>query len=420
MHEVGATPNNDIPFQQAPTACAKPPAGKLLGQYPASASLIGIGSLSMPGTSDRPSVLLTLSVLTGLPILLWAYKSAMVYLFQRLGKIIYMGYVPPGARTEELGRDFPARLLRSTNTIKDGATVDIGIVYFQGNAGNPLHRIPLFQTLLRPSPFPFHLNPLASQSSPPKLAILAVAPRSYWKLSASKPTQRGLTNDYAHVLSYAVHRWPTDPLYANIQGLILENPFSSIPAMIRALYPEKWTPYHHHHHHHHHMGLGPLVWDAWDAVGAITAILPPPSSHTLSVQKDEPGAQNPIQRGTRDNMVPRKMGEELWTAASASATHSNFVIVNIFGAITSFHEFLFVFGAVSSKKSNDMRSADGGMAMARRVIIADGLHKNPRQRRQWLREMTRYIGRHMLVAARMDIDGGGRVGSRLMKGITGT
>lgn len=34
----------------------------------------------------------------------------MMYLFQR--KIIYMGYAPPGARTEGLHRDVPARFLK--------------------------------------------------------------------------------------------------------------------------------------------------------------------------------------------------------------------------------------------------------------------------------------------------------------------
>lgn len=37
------------------------------------------------------------SVFVGLPTALWSYKCLMMIAFQR--KIIYMGFLPPGART---------------------------------------------------------------------------------------------------------------------------------------------------------------------------------------------------------------------------------------------------------------------------------------------------------------------------------
>jgi pimeloyl-ACP methyl ester carboxylesterase len=144
-----------------------------------------------------------------------------------------------------------------------------------GNAGNPLHRLPLFKQLLR-------------ATEPQEISIVAVAPRSYWSSSTRSPSQKGLLVDYQAVLSHIAKRWdhcPNIVLYGHslgcavairllyqiqanaedasshqLQGLILENPISSIPEMVRALYPSRWIPYHY---------LGPFAWDKWDALSAI-------------------------------------------------------------------------------------------------------------------------------------------------------
>lgn len=52
---------------------------------------------------------------------------------------------------------------------------------------------------------------------------------------------------------------PTE-IRQRIAGIVLENPLPSIPFMVRALYPQKWLPYH---------WLGPFVFDRWDALGAL-------------------------------------------------------------------------------------------------------------------------------------------------------
>lgn len=52
-------------------------------------------------------------------------------------------------------------------------------------------------------------------------------------------------------------RWQGPPL----AGLIVENPLPSIPFMVRALYPQRWLPYH---------WLGPAVFDRWDARGVLS------------------------------------------------------------------------------------------------------------------------------------------------------
>jgi pimeloyl-ACP methyl ester carboxylesterase len=122
-----------------------------------------------------------------------------------------------------------------------------------GNAGNPLHRIPVFTTLL---------------DAIPSLAIFAPAPRSYWTSSdAARPTQAGLTADYTAALAFAASRFPTSRLTiyghslgasialcllashtdvskaaAMVHGLVLENAFSNMPDMLRVLYPQRWLP----------------------------------------------------------------------------------------------------------------------------------------------------------------------------------
>lgn len=53
--------------------------------------------------NTAPSVSLVLAAFIGLPLTLWSYKCLMLVLFQR--KIIYMGYLPPGTRTERLKED---------------------------------------------------------------------------------------------------------------------------------------------------------------------------------------------------------------------------------------------------------------------------------------------------------------------------
>lgn len=240
---------------------------------------------------------------------------------------------------------------RDDSSSKDIETV---LVYFQGNAGNPLHRIPLFQHLLR-----------SLSSHIPKVAVLAVAPRSYWKSSSRRPTQAGITKDYCSVLRYALQRFPTARItiyghslggaaaicvlhqlegehpelrndFNRIRGLILENPFSSIPAMVRALYPQKWLPYHH---------LAPLAFDKWDAVTTL-------ATH---VDKDDTVLGQAartmlILLSEHDEIVPIEMGTQIFNAA--------------------------------------MR---GPRCSARRVIIPRALHENAWNRKAWTDEVKRYL-----------------------------
>lgn len=149
-----------------------------------------------------------------------------------------------------------------------------------GNAGTPLLRLPLFRALLRPDRF--------RNDDFPRISIYAVAPRSFWLSDRSAPTQQTVLADYEAALAGAVRKYGRDakyvlyghslggaaallmlgrqrsfgtptPPYPALSGLILENPLPSIPYMVRALYPQRWLPYHY---------LGPFAFDRWDALGA--------------------------------------------------------------------------------------------------------------------------------------------------------
>lgn len=186
--------------------------------------------------------------------------------------------------------------------------------------------------------------------------------------SYSRPTERGLLVDYRHVLQYTLGKFPSsrivvyghslggavsvcllsqlfdttqnhsqyhDHRYGRIRGLILENPFASIPEMVKAMYPNRWLPYRY---------LTPFVFDKWDAVAAIcdaqasNSILARLSREMLVVLSE------------KDEVVPTIMGAELF--------------------------------AISRTEPSDI----GG-----KVIIRDALHENAWQQRQWAKEVKKYL-----------------------------
>ncbi|KAJ7666378.1 Alpha/Beta hydrolase protein [Mycena rosella] len=331
--------------------------------------------------SDTPSILLVISVFIGLPAALWAYKCLMLVLFQR--KIIYMGYVPPGSRHERLTDVHPSHLksiecekifiptmkkcslsgIAVSTSRTASVQPDMVIIYFQGNAGNPLHRLPVFQTLLAPP---------NSSSSFPNIKILAVAPRSYWKSTPNRPTQLGILADYTAILAHALSTYPRanltvyahslggaaavcllaqlqdgaepdGPDYSRIRGLVLENPFASIPGMVRALYPQRWLPYHY---------LAPLAWDPWDATGAMAAA----QSSTGAPQLSLAVRNSVLARLVPDMLVLLSAHDEIVPNAMGEALHA-------------------------------LRHAGSGKL----VVIPNALHDSAWKERAWRVEMQRYI-----------------------------
>jgi pimeloyl-ACP methyl ester carboxylesterase len=184
--------------------------------------------------------------------------------------------------------------------------------------------------------------------------LVAVAPRSYWKSTPTRPSERGILSDYTHALDYTIKRWPDSRIilyghslggsaavcltsaldsnkYSNVQGLILENPFASIPEMVKALYPQRWLPYHY---------LTPFVWDRWDAVHAASNMSQDSLLRRLSNDML-------VLLSEKDELVPNWMGTGILNAAKSKGRSS--------------------------------------------VVIRDALHENAWGQGQWVREIAKYI-----------------------------
>ncbi|KAA1475091.1 alpha/beta-hydrolase [Dentipellis sp. KUC8613] len=290
----------------------------------------------------------------------------MLYIFQR--KIIYMGYVPPGSRTEKLEHISKGLHCEQVQIPSDKKVVlssllvqraeitspKVAMLYLQGNAGNPIHRLPVFATLLR---------------AIPDLAILAPAPRSYWTSTRATPTERGILADYTAALTYLAARFPGTPLILyghslgasvtacllsalpspppTLRGAVLENPMTSTPDMLRALYPQRWLPYHH---------LGPLVHDKWDALRAVQGSALAVPHHDVLVLAS-----------ARDEVVPPAMAREIWDACACA--------------------------------EGGEKSAGRGRGLGRFVEIEGALHEDAWTYRPWAAEMKRYV-RDVLAAGK--------------------
>ncbi len=134
----------------------------------------------------------------------------------------------------------------------------------------------------------------------------------------------------------------SDPRNQQIKGLILENPFMSVPDMVQALYPERWVPYRY---------LAPLVYDKWDAYQAMR-----------QAGRRRPGAPETVLNRLRqdslvlvsekDEVVPPEMSLRLAAATSDPADLSY---------------------------------------PPRSKILEGALHENAWQTRAWRIEITRYI-----------------------------
>ncbi|CUA70448.1 hypothetical protein RSOLAG22IIIB_04186 [Rhizoctonia solani] len=233
------------------------------------------------------------------------------------------------------------------------------VMYLQGNAGNPLHRIPKFRLLAGKS----------IDNSEREVQVIAVAPRSYWKSTNTSPSESGLLSDYTAVLDWISTAYPNSPvvlyghsiggsiavkllasslpdaLASRVRGLVLENAFTSIPAMVRAVYPSKWLPYYY---------LGPFVFDKWDALSALRQCASRPCA-LRNVIRCPPSIL--IIHSENDELVPVEMGREIVQAASL----------------------------VHQRSSSPLGTGP------RHVLIPGALHDDAFTKRQWRDEIRSYM-----------------------------
>ena len=196
-------------------------------------------------------------------------------------------------------------------------------------------------------------------------AIFAVAPRSFWKSTPRRPTEQGVISDYRHALEYICNRFPSASVvlyghslggaaavclaaslpdtnsHHNVRGLVLENPFASIPAMVKALYPQRWLPYHY---------LSGLAFDRWDALAAMQQAQERGSLLARLSQSMLVGLSK------KDEVVPYEQGLSLFNAA---------------------------IGGAASKGENREGS--------KLVVLRTALHENAWAERQWRLELEMYV-----------------------------
>ncbi len=188
-----------------------------------------------------------------------------------------------------------------------------------------------------------------------------------------RPTQAGLTVDYAATLAFAASRFPTSRLTiyghslgasialclltphkdlpnaaAVVHGLVLENAFTSVPDMLRELYPQRWLPYRY---------LGPFVRDGWDARAAA-------ASHTFP---RDLARRTMVLVSERDEVVPPAMGKE------------------IFGALRASRD-------IQERRGERIGGSMGMQEPLGRFVVVEGaLHEDAWRYRKWTRAVKEYL-----------------------------
>ncbi|CAE6412640.1 unnamed protein product [Rhizoctonia solani] len=172
-----------------------------------------------------------------------------------------------------------------------------------------------------------------------EVQVIAVAPRSYWKSTKTSPSEAGFLSDYIAVLEWISTAYPRSPIVlhghsiggsiavkllgslpaestspaSRVRGLVLENAFTSMPAMVRAVYPSKWLPYYY---------LGPFVLDKWDALSAIQQfnsendeLVPPEMGRELAdaVSNVHRGLPKPLGTGPKRVVIPGALHDDGFT-----------------------------------------------------------------------------------------------------------
>ncbi|TGZ83777.1 hypothetical protein EX30DRAFT_393333 [Ascodesmis nigricans] len=234
-------------------------------------------------------VLLAPMVFTGLLLGLWAYKCAIMVIFQN--RIIYMPSIPPFSRSETLEtyRQFHHGITWGSETLKtpDNHRLTVGIahrpplkdirikhnlniLFLQGNASSLPPRTPTISRILRDLPphLDIHFYALSyrgfwtstGRASPKGIAIDTKAFLSTYMKRSSQPIDDsrnletlllwGQSIGSGILLSglSSLHSLPSsskDP-----HAMILETPFPSIQKALTSLYPQRWLPYRY---------LGPFV-----------------------------------------------------------------------------------------------------------------------------------------------------------------
>lgn len=164
-------------------------------------------------------------------------------------------------------------------------------------------------------------------------------------------------------------------LLRNVQGLILENPFTSISDMVRVLYGGgawgKWMPYQY---------LARFVWDKWDVRSCLEELR---DGEGGDVEENEEwkrirsSCKKEARRilsnalvlvSERDEVVPRWMGEQVWEVCQRVATTTT----------------------VLDSCTNSLRSKPETLK-GRLVVIPRALHEDAWTKNEWVKAIGGYV-----------------------------
>lgn len=281
----------------------------------------------------------------------------MMVIFQN--KIIYMPSMPPFSRSEKVEDyvnqckpvEWIEHLIRSCDGTKiallegsiqrqpDQAAVrkHIVILYFQGNASSLPPRLPYLSSIMKL---------LRKPGSDVQYTLVALSYRGFWK-SSGRASQRGIELDSQAALNWIFARYGNLPnvefvLWGQsigagvatiaaarqlevtkqstfssgqvhkIAGLLLETPFTSLRAMLVALYPQKFLPYRY---------LGPFLKSTWDSEAAFASIGMSLAQKTTltSINGDRHGTFHVLLlEAGDDELVPKGDAEKLLSACRVS------------------------------------------------------------------------------------------------------
>ncbi|TLD33849.1 hypothetical protein PspLS_01361 [Pyricularia sp. CBS 133598] len=113
------------------------------------------------------------------------------------------------------------------------------VLYMQGNAASTPPRLPTLSAVLQ--------NVRNASGEQTLVTMVAVGYRGFWK-SQGRASERGINDDIVTAVRWVVDLHTKNhgrENVAKVDSLILETPFTSIRAMLEALYPQKWLPYRH-------------------------------------------------------------------------------------------------------------------------------------------------------------------------------
>lgn len=260
----------------------------------------------------------------GLFIALWSWKSLSLILFQN--KIIYMPYLGRGEQVKDYktpGVAWHTTHLRTADgptltlchstlpcekRVMGSRTRRITIIYLQGNASSTPPRLP---------PLSRCLTRLYGDIPDAEISIWTVSYRGYWT-STGSPSETGLSHDVTASIQYILNSrsqqhdqvvlwghsigafFAVQAIHDTLQQaekvvmVILETPFTSLSALLKAIYPQPWLPYRY---------LSPFLRSRMDLNLALSRI-----SHT---QKNLNLVKIMTIRAERDEIVPGHITDDV-------------------------------------------------------------------------------------------------------------